>query len=52
MAADNGASEATADARADRADLALAEALDAQADAVRTQSESAFGLPGRAPDER
>jgi hypothetical protein len=49
---DNEAPEMLVDARADRADLALAKATDAQADAVRTQSESAFGLPGRALGER
>lgn len=51
-AADNGAPETVIDARADRADLAKAEVMDAQADTVRAQSESAFGLPGRALDER
>jgi hypothetical protein len=50
--ADAGAPATTADTRADRADLALAEVVDAQADVVRTQSESALGLPGRGMDER
>jgi hypothetical protein len=48
----NGASAATVDAQTDRADRALVEATGAQADAAPTQSESAFGLPGRALDER
>jgi hypothetical protein len=52
FAADNGASETSNAAAAARVDLALAEAVDAQAEAVRSQSESAFGLPGRTPDER
>lgn len=51
-AVDNGVFETANDARADPAELALAEAMDAQAAGVRAQSESAFGLPGRAADER